>query len=78
LRPRDAVRGARWRFLAIGRFWFKSPSSHSLLGSLSALLVVAAFFAILRVGFVRHEERLLEATFGDPYREYRRSVRRWL
>ena len=49
-----------------------------LLGSLTPLLVVIAFFALLRVGFVRREERLLEETFGDAYRAYRRSVRRWL
>jgi protein-S-isoprenylcysteine O-methyltransferase Ste14 len=42
------------------------------------LLVVIAFFAILQEGFVRQEERLLEKTFGEPYRAYRRSVRRWL
>ncbi len=49
-----------------------------LLGSLAPQLVVIAFFAILQEGFVRQEERLLEQTFGDPYRAYRRSVRRWL
>jgi protein-S-isoprenylcysteine O-methyltransferase Ste14 len=49
-----------------------------LLGSLVALLVAIAFFATLQEGFVRHEERLLDETFGDEYRTYRRSVRRWL
>jgi protein-S-isoprenylcysteine O-methyltransferase Ste14 len=49
-----------------------------LLGSLAPLLVVIAFFTLLQVGFVRREERLLEETFGDAYRAYRRSVRRWL
>jgi protein-S-isoprenylcysteine O-methyltransferase Ste14 len=49
-----------------------------LLGSLAPVLVVVAFFALLQVGFVRLEERLLEETFGDAYRAYRRSVRRWL
>jgi protein-S-isoprenylcysteine O-methyltransferase Ste14 len=49
-----------------------------LLGSLAPLLVVLAFFTLLQVGFVRREERLLEETFGDAYRAYRRSVRRWL
>ena len=49
-----------------------------LLGTLAPLLVVIAFFAILQEGFVRREERLLDETFGDTYRAYRRSVRRWL
>lgn len=49
-----------------------------LLGSLTPLLVVIAFLTLLQVGFVRSEERLLEETFGDAYRAYRRSVRRWL
>lgn len=49
-----------------------------LLGSLASLFVVVAFFALLQVGFVRREEKLLEEAFGDAYRAYRRSVRRWL
>ena len=49
-----------------------------LLGSVAPLIVVIAFFALLQEGFVRPEERLLEETFGEPYRAYRRSVRRWL
>lgn len=49
-----------------------------LLGTLAPLLVVIVVFAILQEGFIRREERLLEDTFGDRYRAYRRSVRRWL
>ena len=46
-----------------------------LLGSLAPLLVPITFFGILQEGFVRQEERLLEKTFGEPYRAYRQSVR---
>ena len=49
-----------------------------LLGTLAPLLVVIVVFAILQEGFIRREERLLEDTFGDRYRAYLRSVRRWL
>jgi len=49
-----------------------------LLGTLAPLLVVIVVFAILQEGFIRHEERLLDDTFGDRYRAYQRSVRRWL
>jgi protein-S-isoprenylcysteine O-methyltransferase Ste14 len=41
-------------------------------------LVVPAFVAILRLRFIRHEERLMEATFGADYLAYKRRVRRWL
>jgi protein-S-isoprenylcysteine O-methyltransferase Ste14 len=49
-----------------------------LLGTLAPLLVVIVVFAILQEGFIRREERLLDDTFGDQYRTYRRSVGRWL
>jgi protein-S-isoprenylcysteine O-methyltransferase Ste14 len=49
-----------------------------LLGTLAPLLVVIVVFAILQEGFIRREEGLLDETFGDRYRAYRRSVRRWL
>jgi len=39
---------------------------------------VIAFFTLLQVGFISREERLLEEAFGDAYRAYRRSVRRWI
>ena len=49
-----------------------------LLGSVTPLLVAAGYFVVLQEGFIRHEERLLEQRFGEEYRTYRRSVRRWL
>lgn len=49
-----------------------------LLGSVTPLLVAVAFFVVLQEGFIRHEERLLDRRFGEEYRSYRRSVRRWL
>jgi len=41
-------------------------------------IVVPAFGAIIQLRFIRHEEALMEATFGDAYRDYKARVRRWL
>ena len=41
-----------------------------------AMLIPA--LAVVRVGAIAREERYLEAKFGDDYRRYRASVRRWL
>jgi protein-S-isoprenylcysteine O-methyltransferase Ste14 len=40
-------------------------------------LVVVAFVITIRLRFIRHEERLMEATFGAEYLAYRQRVRRW-
>jgi protein-S-isoprenylcysteine O-methyltransferase Ste14 len=49
-----------------------------VLGSVTPLLVAVGYLVILQEGFVRHEEGLLEQRFRGEYRNYRRSVRRWL
>ncbi len=41
-----------------------------------AMLIPA--LAVVRIGVIAREERYLEARFGDDYRRYRASVRRWL
>jgi protein-S-isoprenylcysteine O-methyltransferase Ste14 len=41
-------------------------------------LVPPGFVAILYLRFIRHEERLMEATFGDAYRAYCARVRRFV
>lgn len=43
-----------------------------------ALLLVPALVALVQVGVIAREERYLEGKFGDGYRRYRASVRRWL
>lgn len=48
------------------------------LGSLSPLVVVPLFAAWIDRKHIRVEERLLEAKFGDSYREYRQRTRRWV
>ena len=48
------------------------------LGTASPWLVIPLFVLIIDHRFIRDEERLMEAQFGDSYRQYRRRVRRWL
>jgi protein-S-isoprenylcysteine O-methyltransferase Ste14 len=48
-----------------------------LLGSLSPFIVVAIFAIVLDRRFVLPEEKALEQSFGDAFREYRARVRRW-
>ena len=43
----------------------------------AAVLLLPVFLA-LHFGVILPEERYLEAAFGEPYRSYRRRVRRWL
>lgn len=48
------------------------------MGTLTPLLVIPAFVWKITTGFIRHEEGMLEAAFGDEYREYKGRVRRWI
>jgi protein-S-isoprenylcysteine O-methyltransferase Ste14 len=48
-----------------------------LLGSVGAFLPVPVFVLVIRNNFVLGEERFLEATFGQPYLDYKSAVRRW-
>jgi protein-S-isoprenylcysteine O-methyltransferase Ste14 len=43
-----------------------------------ALLLLAPLLALVRWGVIAREERYLEAKFGDGYRAYTATVRRWL
>lgn len=48
------------------------------LGSVTPFLVVIALPVIFDRVFISPEERMLEETFGDQFREYRKRVRRWI
>ena len=47
-------------------------------GSLSPFIVPVMFVPILNVRVIRHEEAMLEERFGDEYRDFKQSVRRWI
>jgi len=47
-------------------------------GSLSPVIVIPVFFWIINSRIIPVEESMLEAAFGDDYRNFKSSVRRWL
>jgi len=49
-----------------------------LFNALWPLVLLPLILIALEWGVIRREERYLETKFGDPYREYRSRVRRWL
>lgn len=49
-----------------------------ILNGMLAWLVIVAFFAVIRLFFIKNEEALMEETFGKDYVEYKNAVRRWL
>ncbi|MBC8157856.1 MAG: isoprenylcysteine carboxylmethyltransferase family protein [Alphaproteobacteria bacterium] len=49
-----------------------------VLGSATPMLVVVVFPLILDQRYMGAEETILEDTFGDAYRDYKNTVRRWL
>ena len=48
------------------------------LGTVGPWFVALALAVTLQLRFIRHEERALAASLGEPYELYRRSVRRWI
>jgi len=48
------------------------------LGTLAPLIVVPVFVWLITTSFIVHEERIMEEHFGDDYRDYKASVRRWI
>ena len=77
------------RLVANGPFRFSRNPMYlglvvMLLGSALALGTIGpwtgalALAVTLQLRFIRHEERALSASLGEPYERYRKSVRRWI
>jgi protein-S-isoprenylcysteine O-methyltransferase Ste14 len=49
-----------------------------LIGTLVSLAFPVIFIALIEFFIIPGEERNLENLFGEPYREYKKSVRRWV
>ncbi len=49
-----------------------------VLGTLVALVFPVLFVMLIEFFIIPGEERKLEKIFGEPYREYKKSVRRWI
>jgi protein-S-isoprenylcysteine O-methyltransferase Ste14 len=47
-------------------------------GSLTPYIVVIVFPILMDRIFIRDEERMLEESFGETWREYKKKVRRWV
>lgn len=46
--------------------------------SIVALICVVPVVAIINYAVIRREEHYLEVKFGQPYRDYKATVRRWI
>jgi len=49
-----------------------------VLGTPAPWLAAVALAVTLQLRFIRHEERALAASLGEPYERYRSRVRRWI
>lgn len=49
-----------------------------VLGSLSPGFIIPVFAVLIQEMFIKAEEQMLEAKFGEEYQEYKATVRRWI
>lgn len=49
-----------------------------LMSNIWGLILLPLWLALVDWGVIRREERYLDERFGEPYRVYRKRVRRWL
>lgn len=48
------------------------------LGSLTPIFIIPLFSWLIQELFIKEEERMLEDKFGEDYKEYKATVRRWI
>lgn len=82
LAPQDAlITSGPYRFsrnpLYLGGNVFIFFGAGLVLGSPAALIITAAHLPLVD-WFIRHEERQLEARFGEAWVDYKKRVRRWI
>lgn len=58
--------------------WFIYGGAMLLMQTLWPLAFAPLVWLIIRFGVIRHEERHLEARFGEEYARFKGRVRRWL
>lgn len=49
-----------------------------VLGSLTPLIIIPTFTWLIQETFIKQEEKMLEDKFGEEYKEYKTTVRRWI
>jgi len=49
-----------------------------LFGTISPFIPIPFFIWLIQTIFIFNEEILMEETFGDEYKEYKKKIRRWL
>jgi protein-S-isoprenylcysteine O-methyltransferase Ste14 len=49
-----------------------------VMGTLMPLLLVPLFGLVLQLEFIRVEERMLDARFGEAWQAYKAKVRPWV
>ena len=75
---RFIVRSMRLLYVIVRDFMAGHLNLHAMGLVYTSLLSLVPALAVMHFGVILREERYLERKFGDEYRQYKASVRRWL